>query len=48
MVTPDKISDEDAKVIAMQIKDKIENEMQFPGQIKISVIRETRAVQIAK
>lgn len=48
MVVPEKISDEDAKAMAIQIRDKIENEMQFPGQIKISVIRETRAVQIAK
>lgn len=48
MVVPEKISDEDAKAMAIQIRDKIENEMQFPGQIKISVIRETRAVQVAK
>ncbi len=48
MVVPDKISDEDAKVLAIQIRDRVENELQFPGQIKISVIRETRAIQIAK
>jgi ribonuclease Y len=48
MVVPEKISDEDAKVLAVQIKDKIESDMQFPGQIKVSVIRETRAVEIAK
>lgn len=48
MVVPEKISDEDAKVIAQQIRERIEDEMQFPGQIKISVIRETRAVEIAK
>ena len=48
MVVPEKISDEDAKVLAVQIRDKIESEMQFPGQIKVSVIRETRAVEIAK
>ena len=48
MVVPEKVSDEDAKVIASQIKTKVEDEMQFPGQIKISVIRETRAVEIAK
>lgn len=48
MVVPEKVSDEDAKVLAIQIRDRIENETQFPGQIKISVIRETRAVQIAK
>ncbi len=48
MVVPEKISDEDAKVLAVQIIDKIESDMQFPGQIKVSVIRETRAVEIAK
>lgn len=48
MVVPEKVSDEDARVLAVQIRDKIEDEMQFPGQIKVSVIRETRAVEIAK
>ena len=48
MVLPEKISDEDAKVLAVQIREKIEQEMQYPGQIKVSVIRETRAVEIAK
>ena len=48
MVVPEKVSDEDAIVLASQIRDAVEAEMQFPGQIKISVIRETRAVQIAK
>ncbi len=48
MVVPEKVSDEDAIVLASQIRDAVEEEMQFPGQIKISVIRETRAVQIAK
>lgn len=48
MVVPEKISDEDAKVIASQIKDRVENEVNIPGQIKITVIREMRAVEIAK
>jgi ribonuclease Y len=48
MVVPEKVSDEDAKVLAVQIREKIETDMQFPGQIKVSVIRETRAVEIAK
>ncbi len=48
MVVPEKVSDEDAVVLASRIRDAVEEEMQFPGQIKISVIRETRAVQIAK
>ncbi len=48
MVVPEKVNDEDAKVLAVQIREKIESEMQYPGQIKVSVIRETRAVEIAK
>lgn len=48
MVVPEKVSDDDAKVLAIQIRDKIESEMQYPGQIKVSVIRETRATEIAK
>lgn len=48
MVVPEKVSDEDAKVLAVQIREKIESDMQYPGQIKVSVIRETRSVEIAK
>jgi ribonucrease Y len=48
LVVPEKVSDEDAKVLAVQVREKIESEMQYPGQIKVSVIRETRAVEIAK
>lgn len=48
LVVPEKVSDEDAKVLAVQIREKIEEEMQYPGQIKVSVIRETRAVEVAK
>ena len=48
MVVPEKVSDDDAKVLAVKIREKIENEMQYPGQIKVSVIREMRATEIAK
>jgi len=48
MVVPDKISDSQAVVLAQQMKEKIENEMTYPGQIKVSVIREYRAVETAK
>lgn len=47
-VIPEKISDEDSFVLAKQIKEKIENEMTYPGQIKIQVIREVRAIELAK
>jgi ribonuclease Y len=48
MVLPDKIDDLAAFTLARNIKDRIENEMSYPGQIKVSVIREYRAVETAK
>ncbi len=48
MVMPDKIDDLSAYNLARQIKDRIENEMTYPGQIKVSVIREYRAIETAK
>ena len=48
MVEPDKISDEEASYLSHQIAKKIESEVKFPGQIKVVVIRETRAVEYAK
>ena len=47
-VLPEKISDEAAFVLARNIAAKIENKLQYPGQIKITVIRETRCVELAK
>ena len=47
-VLPEKISDEEAFVLARNIAGKIENKLQYPGQIKITVIRETRCVELAK
>jgi ribonuclease Y len=47
-VLPDEINDEAAFVLARNIASKIENKMQYPGQIKITVIRETRCVEVAK
>ncbi len=48
MVIPDKIDDLGAFKLSREIKERIENEMTYPGQIKISVIREYRAVETAK
>ena len=48
MVVPDKIDDLKAFKIARDIKDKIENELTYPGQIKVTVIREVRANEVAK
>lgn len=48
MVVPEKISDVETYKLARDIREKIENEMTYPGQIKVSVIRETRATEVAK
>ena len=48
IVEPDKVDDATSAIMAQEIKKKIESEMQYPGQIKIVVIRETRAVEYAK
>ena len=48
IVKPDKISDEQMVLVARQIVEKIEQEMEYPGQIKVNMIRETRAVDYAK
>ena len=48
MVRPDVISDDQMSIIARDIVNKIEAEMEYPGQIKVNIIRENRAVDYAK
>ncbi len=48
IVESEKISDDQAMSISQKISQKVENEMTYPGQVKVTVIRETRAVSIAK
>ncbi|MGH7536085.1 MAG: ribonuclease Y, partial [Gemmatimonadales bacterium] len=48
VVTPDRIDDSAAALLSETIARKIENELQYPGQIKVVVIRETRAVDYAR
>lgn len=48
MVVPEKIDDVQAYKLARDIKNKIETELTYPGQIKVTVVRETRASEIAK
>jgi len=48
MVQPERISDDDSASLCRDIARKIENELTYPGQIKVTVIRETRAVDLAK
>lgn len=48
LVKPDKINDDQMTILARDVAKKIENEMDYPGQIKVNVIRETRIVDYAK
>ena len=48
IVGSDKITDDEADKLSYEIAKKIQDEMTYPGQVKITVIRETRAVSYAK
>ncbi|WAH35338.1 ribonuclease Y [Alicyclobacillus dauci] len=48
IVKPELIDDAESALVAKEISKKIENELDYPGQIKVTVIRETRAVEYAK
>ena len=48
MVKPEQVNDEGMKLIAREMAKKIEEEVKYPGQIKLNLIRETRAVDFAK
>jgi ribonuclease Y len=48
MVQPDRLSDEDSVILCRDIARKIEKDLTYPGQIKVTVIRETRSVDYAK
>ncbi|MBR4417103.1 MAG: ribonuclease Y [Victivallales bacterium] len=48
IVQPEKISEDRAAVLAHDMAERIEKEMRYPGQVRVSVIRETRAVDFAK
>lgn len=48
IVKPEKISDADMTILARDISKKVEEEMEYPGQIKVNIIRETRVVDYAK
>ncbi len=48
MVQSEKIDDQRASQLSFEISEKIQNELTYPGQVKVTVIRETRAVNIAR
>ncbi|MDO5331109.1 MAG: ribonuclease Y, partial [Bacillota bacterium] len=45
---PDQVNDDAMAMLARDISKKIESELEYPGQIKVNVIRETRAIDYAK
>jgi ribonuclease Y len=48
IVEADKVSDQESDRLSFEIAQKIQTEMTFPGQIKVTVIREKRAVNVAR
>jgi ribonuclease Y len=48
MAKPEEMSDDGIVFLAREISKKIESELEYPGQIKVNVLRETRAVEYAK
>ena len=48
IVKPDKVSDSEMVIMARDVAKKVESEMEYPGQIKVNVIREVRAIEYAK
>ena len=48
VIIPEDVNDEGMTLLAREIAKKIEEELEYPGQIKVNLIRETRAVEYAK
>ena len=48
MVESEKVTDAQADTISMSLAERIQNEMTYPGQVKITVIRERRSTAVAK
>ena len=48
VINPDKVSDDEATIMSREVAKKIEDTMQYPGQIKVTILRETRAVEYAR
>ena len=48
IVKPEKISDDEMILMAREVAKRVEDEMEYPGQIKVNLIRETRTIEYAK
>src|SRR5258708_871111 len=48
ILLPDKSKDDDVQVLALKIRDRVKNEMTYPGTVTVTVVRETRSQEVAK
>jgi ribonuclease Y len=48
MVKPEEVTDDEATLLVREVRKRIENELEYPGHIKVTVVREVRAVDYAK
>ena len=48
IVNPDEVPDDEMPLLARNVSKRIESELEYPGQIKVNVVRETKAVDYAK
>ena len=48
IVQPDKVTDAQATLLAREIAGRVEQDMEYPGQVQVTVVRESRAVEVAR
>ena len=48
MVKPEQVSEDDMVILARELAKRIESELEYPGQIKVRVLRETKVIEYAK
>ena len=48
IVQPEKVSDAQATLLAREIAGRVEQDMEYPGQVQVTVVRESRAVEVAR
>ncbi len=48
MVKPEQVSEDQMVILARELAKRIENELEYPGQIKVHVLRETKVIEYAK
>ena len=48
VVQPEKVTDAQATLLAREIASRVEQDMEYPGQVQVTVVRESRAVEVAR